>query len=198
MKKHLISFVLIFQIMLLSFGLGVLSFNSFNFTNGVVASQTTATSEITAPETLEDLQNANDKQFEEWSKLEKFDGREYDYVTPQRNQSSSPLCWAFATTGLAEVSILREGIANGQSNRTLDLDDRHIAWSSLNRLESLDPLLLTKDDIADSEISWFGPGYLKDACLSLANGYFPCARANRRQPRKRYVVRVYRRTGYNH
>ena len=97
---------------------------------------------VTPPTNLEELQNASEKQLNSWATLDKFDGKEYNYVTPQRPQVG-PLCWAFATTGLSEVSILRQDIEKNQDNMTFDFDDLHLAWSTKNMMTSLDPLHLT-------------------------------------------------------
>lgn len=174
MKKMaiLISFVFI---ALLTFGAGAFPIRqesaAYAYSTSAEPLPTSLTSE--SPANIDELRNADDKQIAEWAKLQKFDGRKYNYVTPQRNQASSPICWAYATAGLAEISILREGIAPQETNRTLDFDDKHLAYATKNRKESLDPLLLTKDDVSEDPNSWLGPGYLKDACLSLTNGYSP-------------------------
>lgn len=174
MKKIaiLISFVFI---ALLTYGAGAFPIRqgsaAYAYSTSAEPLPTSLTSE--SPANIDELRNADDEQIAEWSKLQKFDGRTYNYVTPQKYQASSPICWAYATAGLAEISILREGIAPKETNRTLDFDDEQIAYATKNRKVSLDPLLLTKDDVSEDPNSWLGPGYLKDACLSLANGYSP-------------------------
>lgn len=161
---------------MLSLGGGLLPCDFFASTGEVATAETVAATaaavKTTQPNSLTELQNASDLQIDEWAKLNRFDGRKYNYVTPQRSQIGQ-LCWAYATTGLAEVSILRQGLGRGETYQTLDFDDRHLAWSTVNRQTSLDPLLLTKDDVTDYPIEWNGPGYLKDACLALSNGYAP-------------------------
>ncbi len=99
------------------------------------------------PEHLEDLQNASDGQLDYWAKsLDKFDGREYNYLTPVRNQEKRNTCWAYAAVGAAEASILRNGIDKDVTNQTLDLDETITAYNRHVRDGSQDPLLLTTND----------------------------------------------------
>ncbi len=100
-----------------------------------------------APQNLKELQGASDGQLDHWaSNLESFDGREYDYITPVRNQYSKNTCWAFAAVGAAEASILRNGIDEDVTNQTLDLDETITAYNRHVRDGSQDPLLLTTND----------------------------------------------------
>ena len=92
--------------------------------------------EITAPKTLEELREADPY---EVAKLSYFDGRQYGYLTPVRYQPSRT-CWAHATIGAIEASILREGIDPGLNAETFDLSEHNMAWQNFNRDGSVDPL----------------------------------------------------------
>lgn len=170
---------------MLSLGVGVLSFdlsNNVSYANAseqVLLSETTAAGTAVlkkeAPATLEELQQASDEQLNEWINLKKFDGRDYNYVTSQKPQGAYYVCWAFAAAGLAELSVLRQGLVPGnpeETKNTLDFDDLHVAWASKNMDKTSNPLNLMKDD-APSAIDWNDGGHINEALYSMTDGYSP-------------------------
>ena len=93
--------------------------------------------EITAPKTLEELREADPY---EVAKLSYFDGRQYGYLTPVRNQGSTGTCVVHATIAAVEASILREGIDPDLTPEELDLSEFNLSWQVRNRDGSVDPL----------------------------------------------------------
>lgn len=55
---------------------------------------------------------------------EKFDLRDYGYVTPVKSQSSTGTCWAHAVMASAESNM----IMNGLADNTIDLSESHLTW----------------------------------------------------------------------
>lgn len=53
-----------------------------------------------------------------------YDAREEGILTPVRNQSPYGTCWAFATIGTMETSLIKQGA----DPDTLDLSERHLAY----------------------------------------------------------------------
>ncbi len=149
MKKY-ISIVIFCAVAFLSLGMGVFS---FNYQANLFASASAQEVEVfkdASPQDLTELQKASDGQLDHWATaLDKFDGREYDYITPVRNQYQKNTCWAFAAVGAVEASILREGIDIDASQKNLDLDETIVAYARHTRDGKQDPLLLTTDDTYD-------------------------------------------------
>ena len=124
-----------------------------------------------APQNLRELQAASDAQLNHWAaELDQFDGREYNIVTPTRNQGNSNICWAYATTGAVESNILRKGIDDNAGITTLDLDERLLAYARINRDGLHDPLYLTKDDVGLAG-SWSLAGSGTQAYDTMTEGY---------------------------
>ena len=70
---------------------------------------------------------------------ERYDGRELGYVTPVKNQNPLATCWAFATVGALESSLLAQGKAVAP-----DLSERHLVYFTYN--PAPDPLGNTAGD----------------------------------------------------
>lgn len=112
-----------------------------------VLTRFSATASQNRPENLGDLQSAGDRQLDDWAEhLESFDGRDFDIVTPARNQGTRDICWAYAAVGAAESNILRKGIDQNATKSNLDFDERVLAYARFNRDGLHDPLGLTIGD----------------------------------------------------
>ena len=147
MKKYLLS-----MLMFCSLGLSLLGSSIFSSSYQIANLEKEAKNQVkiideSAPTELKDLQNADDEQLSYWAKnLDKFDGREFNYITPTRNQYNKNTCWVFAAVGAAETNILRTGIDKEVTKETLDFDETIASYNRHTRDGSQDPLLLTKND----------------------------------------------------
>lgn len=70
--------------------------------------------------------------------LSKFDARDFNLVTPVRDQVSSKLCWAYSTIAVSETSILYSGIDSSVTKDTLKLSAENLGYSRFTR--PADPL----------------------------------------------------------
>lgn len=59
---------------------------------------------------------------------------ENGYVTDVRNQNPYPTCWSFATLASLESNILK----SGNSDTSLDLSEKHLAWFNYNGADKSD------------------------------------------------------------
>ncbi len=153
MKKHILPILILFQVVLLSLVAGIFFLAANNPANAY-ANTANRGSEIVsqdAPNSLKELQNADEEQLDYWaSSLAKFDGRNFDYITPARDQTvNRNTCWAFAAVGAVEASILREGIDITATKENLDFDETIAAYTRHTRKGDEDPLLLTANDTYD-------------------------------------------------
>lgn len=150
MKNRLFYIVILFQAFLLALGAGIY-FAAVNKTEAFADTLSGGEGLTrTAPQSLEELQEADGAQLDFWAdSLEKFDGREFGYVTPARNQYNKSTCWAFAAVGAAEASVLREGINKNATKDNLDFDETIAAYTRHSRDGSQDPLFLTANDKYD-------------------------------------------------
>lgn len=145
MKKYKASLaILIFSaVLFLSIGVGLIARNT-------AFADASAEFSSSAPENLAALQSAEGEQLDYWAaNLSRFDGREYDIITPVRNQFTKNTCWAFAAVGAVETSILREGIDPSATKANLDFDETIAAYTRHKRDGEHDPLNLTTNDTYD-------------------------------------------------
>lgn len=59
-----------------------------------------------------------------------FDLRDFDWITPAKDQGQLGTCWAFANTTAFESSLLRQGIVTDPTSSLLDLSIWHLATHS--------------------------------------------------------------------
>ncbi len=97
----------------------------------------------------EDLRNAD---IEHLVSQPKFDAREYEIITPVRDQGDTSLCWAYSTASASEASILRSGIDKNVNARTAFLSPYQIGFARHNR--GADPLGNTKGEITNEAGKW--------------------------------------------
>lgn len=182
MKKFFLTFTIILQTVLLALGVSVLSVGangsadvfaySLNGDGDTVNMSETLSAE--APADLAELQSAQSEQLDYWAKtLTSFDGRQYGYITREKNQGGDGTCWAYAAIGATEASILREGIDPSVNRETLDLDESIAAYARYNNDGSHDPLNLTFNDTYSSDKWRSSGGFADDVFASMTQGFSP-------------------------
>lgn len=171
MKKSVPVAIILLGIILFSFCAGVFSCVNTDCVAFASTPDTSTTISTEAPKSLGELQTASDSQLDAWTKLSKFDGREYDYITPERNQGGKLICWAYTAIGAVEASILRKGIDPSVTKNTLNLDEIVAAYVRHNRDGTNDPLFNTSNDTFSDE--WNQGAHADDAFLSMTQGYSP-------------------------
>lgn len=87
----------------------------------------------------------------------KYDGRNYGYLTPVRDQKGSNMCWAYATMACLEA----DAVKNNGFSTNLDLSEYQLAYYTFNNKK--DPLGLTDLD----EVSFYN---LSDENNFITNG----------------------------
>lgn len=156
---------------LLSLGVGIFSLEIKTQSGAEFDEQVQASVVVSAPNDLQELRDASSVQLDQWTNLSRFDGRDYGYITPERNQGSLGICWAYAAVGAVEANILRDGIDAEENKDTLDLDDIVAAYSRFNRDGESDPLYLTANDTYSSE-NWRSSGDFADnALMAMTQGF---------------------------
>lgn len=86
------------------------------------------------PRTLKEYNEADPKAI---AALPKFDARQYDIITTPKNQGSEGLCWAYATAGTAEASILKEGLSD---DKDITFSPHGLDYVTNKRKPEFDPL----------------------------------------------------------
>lgn len=101
-------------------------------------------SKFKKPTNLEELRKAD---INDIASLDSYDSRDYDIVTPIKNQRmfGRDTCWAYATLAASETSILREGLFYSDT-RNLDLSELNHSYLTFNNDPDKDPLNLTTGD----------------------------------------------------
>ncbi len=174
-RKRILSFVVFLQTLLLALGV------SFLFTNRptqvVLAEPSQEEVSSEAPQDLEALQTASSAQLDAWVNLSSFDGRLYNYITPERNQGGLGICWAYAAMGAVEANILRDNVDPTVNKDTLDLDEVVAAYVRYNRDGENDPLYLTTNDTYSEENWRARGGHADDAFMAMSQGFSPVDQA---------------------
>ena len=169
MKKHLFTIIILLCVTTVSLAAGIF----FGVNGDAVASASTQPLSVSAkaPENLTELQDASEAQLDAWTHLSRFDGRNYGYVTPARNQGGKLICWAYTAIGAVEASILRKGIDPSVTKDTLNLDEIAAAYVRHNRDGKNDPLFNTSNDTFSDE--WNQGAHADEAFLAMTQGYSP-------------------------
>ncbi len=179
MKKHFFTIITLLSVILFSLSAGI-----FFCANSGAASVANASVDqnitMDAPKDLQELQAASDAQLDAWTKLNRFDGRNYGYVTSAKNQGGKLICWAYTAIGAVEANILRKGIDSSVTKDTLDLDEIAAAYVRHNRDGQQDPLFNTSNDTFEDE--WNQGSHADDAFLAMTQGYSPVDQATSDMP----------------
>lgn len=75
---------------------------------------------------------------EQIASMQQYDGRAYDLVPAVKDQGSSNLCWAYSSSNVAEISVLRSGITPNATKDTLSFNPKYLGCSVFER--GTDPL----------------------------------------------------------
>ena len=96
---------------------------------------------------------------------EKYDARDFGYVTPVKNQKPYDLCWAESVLGMAESNLIKKGLADS----SIDLSEVFAHYFQWFRLP--DPLGLTANDKNIWRAYESYPGYFREWINSWGSGY---------------------------
>ena len=82
---------------------------------------------------------------------EKFDLRDYGYITPVRSQADTGTCWAHATLATAESNM----IMNGLADESIDLSESHLTWftQGLASMDINDPLYGDGESLGNTDLN---------------------------------------------
>ena len=169
-----LSAVILFLAIFLLLSVGIFYFGTNDIAE-VYASALSGEAEVineAPPTELADLQSAGSGQLDYWAgHLSDFDGRKFGYITPEGNQGSLGICWAYAAVGAVEANILRDSVDAEVDKSTLNLDEMIAAYARFNRDGENDPLYLTANDTYSSD-TWKSSGDFADnAFMSMTQGY---------------------------
>ena len=79
----------------------------------------------------------NTLSIDEIASQEKYNSCDYNIVTPNLDQGSTNICWAYATASASETSVLKDKLDNNTKD-TLRFSPKQIAYRTHNR--DSDPL----------------------------------------------------------
>lgn len=65
---------------------------------------------------------------------EKYDSRDYGYITSVKNQGQEGCCWAFAEIGAIEANLIKKGLV---TNDGVDYSEAHAAWFGINSYDNI-------------------------------------------------------------
>ena len=82
---------------------------------------------------------------------EKFDLRDYGYITPVKSQSDTGTCWAHAVMAAAESNM----VMNGLADNTIDLSESHLVWFTQGQASTdiNDPLYGDGESLGNTDLT---------------------------------------------
>ncbi len=125
---------------------------------------------IVFADTLSNTTTLTTLSIDEIAQKEKYNSCDYDIVTPNLDQESTDICWAYATASASETSILKDKLDNNTKD-TLHFSPTQIAYRTHNR--DKDPLNNT--DGVYSNDKWNVTGSSYNTFLMLSQWCAPVA-----------------------
>lgn len=98
----------------------------------------------------------NSMSIDEIASQEKYNSCDYDIVTPNLDQGSTNICWAYATASASETSVLKDKLDNNTKD-TLRFSPTQIAYRTYNR--DKDPLNNTNGVYSNDKWNVTGSSY---------------------------------------
>ncbi len=103
---------------------------------------------------------------------ERYDSRDYDYVSSIKNQGMMGICWSFGAIGAMEVNINKNGLSDLGSQ--IDLSEAHLGYFHMAQKANDLGLNPTDAVIPDSDYTFINDGDSSVlASLTLAKGIGP-------------------------
>lgn len=119
---------------------------------------------------ISDLTTLNSMSVDEIARQERYNSCDYDIVTPNLDQGSTQICWAYATASASETSVLKDRLDNNTKD-TLRFSPQQIAYRMHNR--DKDPLNNTDGVYANDK--WNVTGSSDNTFLILSQWCAPVA-----------------------
>lgn len=135
--------------------------------------------DIVFADTQSNIDKLNSMSIDEIASQEKYNSCDYGIVTPNLDQGSTDICWAYATTGASETSVLKDKLDNNTKD-TLRFSPTQIAYRTHNR--DADPLGNTDGVYANDKWNVTGSPYntflmLSQWCGPISGNISPKANA---------------------
>lgn len=126
--------------------------------------------DIIFADTQSNIDKLNSMSIDEIASQKKYNSCDYDIVTPNLDQGSTDICWAYATAGASETSVLKDKLDNNTKD-TLRFSPTQIAYRTHNR--DADPLGNTNGVYSNDK--WNVTGSSSNTFLMLSQWCAPVA-----------------------
>ena len=126
-------------------------------------------------DTASNIITLNSMSIDKIASQEKYNSCDYDIVTPNLDQGSTDICWAYATASASETSVLKSQLDNNTKD-TLRFSPTQIAYRTHNR--DSDPLGNTAGVYSNDKWNVTGSSYntflmLSQWCAPVASNVVP-------------------------